>query len=86
MTRQFFWQKLVLGKVSNPLLFRLLTGAEAESQDRAQSPVSQPEGRNHQAPRGNKARRRPGSNSHPPTSPLGPPLDDQGSPAVKKIG
>ncbi|XP_047196190.1 spermatogenesis-associated serine-rich protein 2 isoform X2 [Hippoglossus stenolepis] len=58
------------------------TGAEAESQDRAQSPVSPQEGRNHQAPRGNKARRRPGPNSHPPISSLGPTIDE---PAVKKI-
>ncbi|XP_060931526.1 spermatogenesis-associated serine-rich protein 2 [Limanda limanda] len=58
------------------------TGAEAESQDRAQSPVSPQEGRNHPAPRGNKARRRPGPNSHPPTSSSGPITDE---PAVKKI-
>nr|XP_019960285.1 PREDICTED: spermatogenesis-associated serine-rich protein 2-like isoform X2 [Paralichthys olivaceus] len=61
------------------------TGAEAESQGRAQSPVSQQEVRNHQGPRGNKSRRRLGSNSHPSTSSLGPTIDEQGSPAVKKI-
>ena len=73
-------------RFESSFVFRLLTGAEAESQDRAKSPVSQQEGRSHQAPRGNKARRRPGSNSHPPTSSSGPITDEQGSPAVKKIG
>ncbi|XP_076022901.1 spermatogenesis-associated serine-rich protein 2 [Genypterus blacodes] len=44
------------------------TGAEAESQGSAPSPASQQGGRNHQGPRGNKSRHRPGSNSHPPSS------------------
>ncbi|GAA6216616.1 spermatogenesis-associated serine-rich protein 2-like [Lates japonicus] len=61
------------------------TGAEAESQGSAPSPASQQGGRNHQGPRGNKPRRRPGSNSHPPISSLAPATDEQGSPAVKKI-
>lgn len=38
------------------------TGAEAESQCSAPSPVSVPESRNHQGPRGNKSRQRP---AHP---------------------
>ncbi|XP_056240032.1 spermatogenesis-associated serine-rich protein 2 [Seriola aureovittata] len=61
------------------------TGAEAESQSSAPSPASQQAGRNGQGPRGNKTRRRPGSNSHPPTSSLASTTDEQGSPAVKKI-
>ncbi|KAG8002459.1 Spermatogenesis-associated serine-rich protein 2, partial [Nibea albiflora] len=61
------------------------TGAEAESQGSAPSPALQQGGRNHQAPRGNKNRHRPGSNSHPPTSSLTPAADEQGSAGVKKI-
>ncbi|KAG7216031.1 hypothetical protein INR49_003553 [Caranx melampygus] len=61
------------------------TGAEAESQGSAPSPASQQGARNDQGPRGNKARRRPGSNAHPPSSSLAPTTDEQGSPAVKKI-
>lgn len=64
----------------------LLTGAEAESQGSAPSPALQQGGRNHQGPRGNKNRHRPGSNSHPPTSSLAPTTDEQGSSGVKKIG
>lgn len=60
-----------------------ITGAEAESQSSAPSPASQQGGRNHQGPRGNKSRHRPGSNSHPPTSLLAPTTDEQGS--VKKM-
>lgn len=82
-----------LGKVSFEITYFisfkvvcLPTGAEAESQGSAPSPASQQGGRNHQGPRGNKPRRRPGSNSHPPISSLAPTTDEQGSPAVKKIG
>uniref|UniRef100_A0A3Q1I2T3 Spermatogenesis associated serine rich 2 n=1 Tax=Acanthochromis polyacanthus TaxID=80966 RepID=A0A3Q1I2T3_9TELE len=58
------------------------TGAEAESQGSAPSPAPQQGRRNHQGPRGNKSRHRPGSNSHPPTSLLAT-TDEQGS--VKKM-
>ncbi|XP_049919838.1 spermatogenesis-associated serine-rich protein 2 [Epinephelus moara] len=62
------------------------TGAEAESQGSAPSPPLQQGGRNHQGPRGNKNRHRPGSNSHPPTSTSLPPTtDEQGSSGAKKI-
>ncbi|XP_031700841.1 spermatogenesis-associated serine-rich protein 2 isoform X1 [Anarrhichthys ocellatus] len=59
-------------------------GAEAESQGSAPSPPLQQGGRNHQVPRGNKNRHRPGSNSHPHSS--FPPInDEQGSSGVKKM-
>ncbi|XP_035500000.2 spermatogenesis-associated serine-rich protein 2 [Scophthalmus maximus] len=61
------------------------TGAEAESQGRAPSPASQPEGKYHQGPRGNKSRRRPGFNSHPTTSSSASATDEHGPKAVKKI-
>ncbi|XP_008291927.1 spermatogenesis-associated serine-rich protein 2 [Stegastes partitus] len=61
------------------------TGAEAESQCSAPSPAPQQGRRNHQGPRGNKSRHRPGSNSHPPTSLLAATNDEHGSPGVKKI-
>ncbi|KAF7669039.1 hypothetical protein LDENG_00254540 [Lucifuga dentata] len=63
------------------------TGAEAESQSSAPSPASQQGGRNHQGPRGNKSRHRPGSNSHPPTSSLPGTSDEsrQGSSGIKKM-
>ncbi|KAL7398045.1 hypothetical protein ABVT39_003361 [Epinephelus coioides] len=62
------------------------TGAEAESQGSAPSPPLQQGGRNHQGPRGNKNRHRPGSNSHPPTSTSLPPTtDEQGSSGAKKM-
>lgn len=64
---------------------RLLTGAEAESGGSAPSPVSQQAARHHQAPRGNKTRHRPGTNSHPPASSLAPPTDG-GTSGGKKIG
>ncbi|XP_070767065.1 spermatogenesis-associated serine-rich protein 2 [Enoplosus armatus] len=61
------------------------TGAEAESQGSVPSPALQPAGRNHQGPRGNKTRHRPGSNAHPPTPLLAPTTDEQGSSGAKKI-
>ncbi|XP_068996235.1 spermatogenesis-associated serine-rich protein 2 [Embiotoca jacksoni] len=61
------------------------TGAEAESQGSAPSPAAQQGARNHQGPRGNKSRHRPGSNSHPPISSLAPGSDEQGSVGVKKM-
>ncbi|XP_003439141.1 spermatogenesis-associated serine-rich protein 2 [Oreochromis niloticus] len=61
------------------------TGAEAESQGSAPSPISQPGGRNHQAPRGNKSRQRPNSNSHHPPASLASNTDEQGSSGVKKM-
>ncbi|XP_029911573.1 spermatogenesis-associated serine-rich protein 2 [Myripristis murdjan] len=63
------------------------TGAEGESQGSAPSPTSQQGRRNHQGPRGNKTRHRPGSNSHPPISSLAVTTDEshQGSSGVKKI-
>ncbi|XP_038577909.1 spermatogenesis-associated serine-rich protein 2 [Micropterus salmoides] len=61
------------------------TGAEAESPGSAPSPALQQGGRNHQGPRGNKTRQRPGSNSHPPTPLLAPTTDEQGSSGAKKI-
>ncbi|XP_039864005.1 spermatogenesis-associated serine-rich protein 2 [Simochromis diagramma] len=61
------------------------TGAEAESQGSAPSPTSQPGGRNHQAPRGNKSRQRPNSNSHHPPASLASNTDEQGSSGVKKM-
>lgn len=67
------------------LITRLLTGAEAESGGSAPSPASQQAARNHQAPRGNKTRHRPGTNSHPPASSLAPPTDG-GTSGGKKIG
>lgn len=54
------------------------TGAEAESQCSAPSPVSVPESRNHQGPRGNKSRQRP---AHP-SSTVTPDNSQQGT---KKI-
>lgn len=60
------------------------TGAEAESGGSAPSPASQQAARNHQAPRGNKTRHRPGTNSHPPASSLAPPTDG-GTSGGKKI-
>lgn len=60
------------------------TGAEAESQGSAPSPASQQAARNHQGPRGNKSRHRPGSNSHPHPSSLASSTDDPGSSGVKK--
>ncbi|XP_044068570.1 spermatogenesis-associated serine-rich protein 2 [Siniperca chuatsi] len=61
------------------------TGAEAESQGSAPSPALQQGGRNHQGPKGNKTRHRPGSNSHPPTPLFAPTTDEQGSSGAKKI-
>lgn len=62
------------------------TGAEAESHGSAPSPPLQQAGRNHQVPRGNKIRHRPGSNLHPPTSSsFPPPTDEQGSSGVKRM-
>lgn len=63
------------------------TGAEAESQCSAPSPASTQERRNHQGPRGNKSRQRPGPGSHPPSSSSSLALDDshQGSAGIKKI-
>ncbi|XP_041859311.1 spermatogenesis-associated serine-rich protein 2 [Melanotaenia boesemani] len=61
------------------------TGAEAESQGSAPSPASQQGGKNHQAPRGNKSRHRPGSNTHHTSSSLAPTGDEQGSSGVKKM-
>ncbi|XP_042264829.1 spermatogenesis-associated serine-rich protein 2 isoform X1 [Thunnus maccoyii] len=64
-----------------------LTGAEAESQVSAPSPASQQGGRNHQGPRANKSRHRPGSNSHHPSSSLASTTDEsnQGSSGIKKM-
>lgn len=67
------------------LIARLVTGAEAEGGRSAPSLASQPAARNHQAPRGNKTRHRPATNSHPPASSLAPPTDD-GTSGGKKIG
>ncbi|KAA8591344.1 spermatogenesis-associated serine-rich protein 2 [Etheostoma spectabile] len=61
------------------------TGAEAESQDSIPSPPLQQGGRNHQVPRGNKNRHRPGSNSHPLTLFFPPNTDEHGSSGVKKM-
>ncbi|CAG6021822.1 unnamed protein product [Menidia menidia] len=61
------------------------TGAEAESQGSAPSPASQKGGRNHQGPRGNKSRHRPGSNSHPHISSLASTTNEQGSSGAKKM-
>lgn len=62
------------------------TGAEAESQVIAPSPAANQGSRNHNGPRGNKPRQRPGPSSHPPfSSSLS--LDDsqQGSSGIKKM-
>ncbi|CAN9515461.1 unnamed protein product [Ophioblennius macclurei] len=61
------------------------TGAEAESQGSAPSPALQQTGRNHQGPRGNKSRHRPGFNSNPATSSAASSIDEQGSSGAKKI-
>ncbi|XP_071401966.1 spermatogenesis-associated serine-rich protein 2 [Centroberyx affinis] len=63
------------------------TGAEAESQSSAPSPISQQGRRNHQGPRGGKNRHRPSSNSHPSTSslPLGSDDSHHGSSGIKKM-
>ncbi|XP_008317714.1 spermatogenesis-associated serine-rich protein 2 [Cynoglossus semilaevis] len=60
-------------------------GAEAENQVRAPSPAPPQEVRNHQGPRGNKTRRKPGSNSHAPTSSLVTGADEPGSAGAKKM-
>ncbi|XP_056130457.1 spermatogenesis-associated serine-rich protein 2 [Lampris incognitus] len=61
------------------------TGAEAESQVAAPSPISQQGSRNHRGPRGNKTRHRPVSNSHPPASSTAPNATElQGSSGIKK--
>lgn len=66
-------------------LFHFPTGAEAENQVRAPSPAPPQEVRNHQGPRGNKTRRKPGSNSHAPTSSLVTGADEPGSAGAKKM-
>nr|XP_020473437.1 spermatogenesis-associated serine-rich protein 2-like [Monopterus albus]XP_020473438.1 spermatogenesis-associated serine-rich protein 2-like [Monopterus albus]XP_020473439.1 spermatogenesis-associated serine-rich protein 2-like [Monopterus albus]XP_020473440.1 spermatogenesis-associated serine-rich protein 2-like [Monopterus albus] len=61
------------------------TGADAESQVSTPRSASQQGGRNHQGPRGNKTRHRPGSHSHPLTSSFPPTADEHGSSGVKKM-
>lgn len=75
----------VLGMLISEKVICLLTGVEAESRGSAPSRSLQQVGRNRQAPRGNKARHRPGSTSHPPAASLAPAIDGHGS-SAKKIG